>query len=76
MSMEEDTGWIEGHELENIGFESRDQYWYKDNIRLALDEGRIIWIAEGDNYHGLSVRIYTITELQVFMHFISKYTLE
>lgn len=64
---------ITNAELEKEGFSylSDTAEWGKDNIKISIHDGVVAFIREGENYHGLSVRIQHITCLNLFLGFLS-----
>lgn len=43
---------------------------YKYGVRVHLEDGKIKWIGEGDNYHGLSINIRSMPEFKLFLMFL------
>lgn len=50
---------------------SNGDYYYKD-LTISLENDKVVFIREKENFHGLSVNIKTISELETFLKFIPR----
>jgi len=66
---------ITNSDLIELGW-TQDKYdkedYTKGHITASLQEGKIIFVREWDNYHGISVSIKTVSEFQLFISYLSK----
>lgn len=64
---------ITDKELATMGWTNsldNSEEYYRNNRTITLTEGKIIFITEWDNFHGLNLNIKTISEFKLFLNFI------
>lgn len=66
---------ITDKELTTLGWTNsldNSEEYYLNNRTITLQEGKITFITEWENFHGLNINIKTISEFKVFLNFIPR----